>query len=125
MRVDKDLFMTQGRLIALGASLVLIGVLLLSTAARGVDVRLDGRIQWIAAEKMMLLLDSRGVPVSVDLTRVPQEQYLAVPQGTRIVVEGTFSEDGRRVIAASITSVVGREERPEAGGAQGIALEKT
>src|SRR5262245_62940006 len=69
--------------------------------AQGRLVRLDGSVQWIAGERMMLMLDS-GPSVAVELSQVPQDQYRALAQRDRVIVEGTVSSDNRRVFARSI-----------------------
>ena len=69
--------------------------------AQGRVVRLDGYVQWIAGERMMLVLDS-GPSVAVELGQVPQDQYRALAQRERVSVEGTLSPDNRRVFARSI-----------------------
>ena len=66
------------------------------------DVRLLGRVQWIAAQRMMLLPQSGAVPVNVDLNQVPLAQYVAVVQGNQVAVDGVISNDGRRIIATSV-----------------------
>jgi hypothetical protein len=90
-------------LAALAASVVILASLTW-VSAQGQYLRVDGRIQWIAGEKMMLIPQSGGgVPLNVDLTQIPQEQYSALTQGTLVTVNGVVSYDGRRVIAMSIT----------------------
>ncbi|PWU21297.1 MAG: hypothetical protein C5B48_11465 [Candidatus Rokuibacteriota bacterium] len=79
--------------------------------AQGREVRLDGRVQWIAGEKMMLIPRSGGVPVNIDLTQVPQERYAALVPGTLVVVDGLVSSDGRRMIATSIATEPTPEEQ--------------
>ena len=70
--------------------------------AHSQDVLLQGRVQWIAALKMMLLPEFGSVPVNVDLVQVPLEQYATLIQGNQVIVGGVISEDGRRVIASSV-----------------------
>ena len=68
----------------------------------GRPVVLDGRVQWIAAKTMMVLPDSGGLPVNIDLTKVPQDNYTGLTQGHPVVVNGSY--DGHRVLATSVTS---------------------
>jgi len=70
--------------------------------AQGQDVRLLGRVQWIAAQRMMLLPQAGAIPVNVDLNHVPLAQYAAVVQGNQVAVDGVISNDGRRIIATSV-----------------------
>jgi len=74
-------------------------------------LRLDGRVQWIAGQTMILATntDLMGsyVPqalwsVRVDLRRVPQAEYDALAQGDFITVTGVLSDDNRLLIGASI-----------------------
>ena len=44
-------------------------------------VQLDGRVQWIAGQKLLLLLDSGG-GVDVDIARVPLDQYVRALAGS-------------------------------------------
>ena len=67
-------------------------------------VELDGRVQWIAGQKLMLLLNSGG-GVDVDITRVPLDQYRMLTQGDPVVVVGTVSRDNRRVFASAVMRV--------------------
>ena len=69
--------------------------------AQGRFVRLDGFVQWIAGDRMMLILDS-GPSVAIELTQVPQDQYRALAQRDRVTVEGIVSPDNRRVYARTI-----------------------
>jgi hypothetical protein len=64
-------------------------------------VELDGRVQWIAGQKLMLLLNGGG-GVDVDITRVPLDQYRMLTQGDPVVVVGTVSRDNRRVFASAV-----------------------
>ncbi len=84
-------------------SLVIAGVPALA-AAQGRYVRLDGSVQWIAADKMQLILDS-GRSIAVDLTRVPQEQYRALRQRDRVSVTGLVAADSRTMLATSVIRV--------------------
>jgi hypothetical protein len=81
--------------------------------AEGRYVRVDGRVQWISADKMMVIPDGGGVPVSIDLRRVPQEQYATLAQGNGVVVDGVISADGRLVLATSVKPAGGWEERAD------------
>lgn len=76
-------------------------------AAQGQDVVLLGRVQWIAAQKMMLLPQSGSVPVNIDLNQVRLDQYALLAQGNRVAVDGVVSHDGRRVIATSVVLLAG------------------
>jgi hypothetical protein len=95
------------RAVALAATLVLVAAVI-ATSAQERAVRVEGRVQWIAAQTAMLNLDSGG-SVGVDLTGVAQDEYAALKPQERIVVTGVLSSDGRRVIA---TSIARRDERP-------------
>ncbi len=92
-------------LLALAASVVLTGAAAPAVAQERY-VRLDGWIQWIAADKMMLVLDG-GPGVPIDLTRVPQDEYRTLAQRDRVAVIGVVSADNRRVFATSVISARG------------------
>ena len=95
----------RGRLIAkclLIAVAVIVLCLPAQVDAQRQDVRLLGRVQWIAAQRMMLLPESGAVPVNVDLNQVPLAQYLALAPGNQVAVDGVISNDGRRIIATSV-----------------------
>jgi hypothetical protein len=64
-------------------------------------VELDGRVQWIAGQKLMLLRNGGG-GVDVDITQVPLDQYRMLSQGDPVVVVGTVSRDNRRVFASAV-----------------------
>jgi hypothetical protein len=64
-------------------------------------VELDGRVQWIAGQKLMLLRNGGG-SVDVDITQVPLDQYRLLSQGDPVVVVGTVSRDNRRVFASAV-----------------------
>jgi hypothetical protein len=85
--------------------ILLAGLVLTATlspaAAQERPVRLDGLVQWIAADKLMLILDS-GPSVAIDLSRTPLEQYRGLTQRDRVIVLGVVSSDNRRVFALSI-----------------------
>ena len=70
-------------------------------AAGQTYVELDGRVQWIAGQKLMLLLNGGG-GVDVDITQVPLDQYRMLTQGDPVVVVGTTSRDNRRVFASAV-----------------------
>src|SRR5262245_54157313 len=86
----------------LGAWTVLVGALAPATA-QGQTVRIVGRVQWIAAEKMMVIPDNGGLPIDVDITQVGQDQYQTLTEGSPVIVVGVASPDGNRVIATSIS----------------------
>jgi hypothetical protein len=69
--------------------------------AQGQEVRLDGRVQWIAGQLMVVQLDSGG-SVSVDLKGVPQDQYLVLRRGDRVVIGGALTDLSPRFMATSV-----------------------
>lgn len=72
---------------------------------RGNYLNFYGRVQWIAASKMVVVTGS--TIVAIDLTRVPLSDYRGVRPGSAVFVEGVVSyEDGQyRVVATSITLI--------------------
>jgi hypothetical protein len=79
-------------------------------AAQGQYLQVEGWVQWIAADKMQLILDN-GLSLAIDLTRVPQSQYRTLSQRDRVAVAGVVSSDNRRLIASAVT-------RTETSGSQ-------
>jgi hypothetical protein len=76
------------------------------------QVQLSGWVQWIAANKLMLVLDSGLGVVAVDLTRVPLYQYQTLSQRDQIAVIGVVSDDNRGVIGASVIRIPDWGEQP-------------
>ena len=71
-------------------------------------VRVDGLVQWIGGEQMVVQADN-GVSIGVDLASVPQDEYAGLGVRDRVAVFGMASPDGRRLIGTSIIrSVVAR-----------------
>ena len=82
------------------ASVVLMSAVTVADAQPG-SVSVDGRVQWIAGQTAVLRLDT-GPSLTVDLTRVPLDDYAALKAGDRVLVTGVMSDDSRRFDAASI-----------------------
>ena len=93
-------------LVAVVVSLVLVAAVA-PGAAQGQFVRLQGRVQWIAGEKMMLIPDTGAPPIEVDIKQVPLDDYRTLTEGDPVVVSGVVSPDGRKVIATSVQSAGG------------------
>jgi hypothetical protein len=88
---------------------LLAGLLLTSPAtAQGQRMEVEGWVQWVSAQRLQLVLDN-GLSISVDLTRVPQDQYQGLSPGMRdrVYVTGVVSPDKRRLIASSVTRLGG------------------
>ena len=64
-------------------------------------VRVDGLVQWIGGQQMVVQADT-GPSVGVDLASVPQDEYAGLGVRDRVAVIGMVSPDGRRVIGPSI-----------------------
>src|SRR4030095_10178753 len=88
-------------LVAVVASLVMFGAVA-PGAAQDKVVRLQGRVQWIAGEKMMLIPDNGGLPIEIDIKQVPQDDYRTLAEGDPVAVSGVVSPDGRKLIATSV-----------------------
>jgi hypothetical protein len=87
--------------------------------AREVEqVRLYGRVQWVAGSKMLIVTDCgllgncTSMSVAIDLTRVPLGEYRGVRAGSWVVVDGVVGHRNahHQVIARSVMLV----EEPEA-----------
>jgi hypothetical protein len=79
---------------------LLVGVVA-PAGAQERPVRLDGRVQWIAGQAMTLQLDTGG-SVSVDLVRVPQDQYAVLAPNEHVTVIGVVTAGGRRIAGTAI-----------------------
>jgi hypothetical protein len=87
----------------LGALVLWLGILgAVAVDAQQKSVRLDGRVQWIAGQTLMLMLDGGG-SVNVDLSGVPLDAYTQLRERDRVLVEGVLAADNRQVIATAIT----------------------
>src|SRR5262245_27983254 len=111
--------------LALAVAVVVLGALVAvglgSPAVAQEYMRFDGTVQWLSGQTLILALDAQIaapsyvivgqvlVPVqgprqtvNVDLRQLPQRDYAVMRSGERIAVIGVPSDDGRRLIAASI-----------------------
>jgi hypothetical protein len=68
-------------------------------------VRLSGWVQWIAGEKLMLVLGDGSGAVPVDLARVPLDEYRTLTQRDQVTVVGLVSEDNRGILATSVRHI--------------------
>jgi hypothetical protein len=68
-------------------------------------VRLTGWVQWIAGQKLMLVLDNGGGVVPVDLSSVPIDNYGTLSERDQIAVTGVVSQDNRGVFGLSIARI--------------------
>ena len=86
----------------------LIGLVLASAStpvsAQGQYLQVEGWVQWVSAQRLQLVLDN-GLSISVDLTRMPQDQYQGLNARDRVSVVGVVSSDNRRLVAASVSRV--------------------
>ena len=98
-----------------GISVILLLGLVGSAHSQQGYLRLEGHVQWIAGQTMILATNTDGtdsyIPrslwsIRVDLTRVPQDEYAALAQGDLVTVTGVLSDDNSRLFGTSI-------ERPE------------
>jgi hypothetical protein len=71
------------------------------TSAAEQFVRVDGLVQWIGGQQMIVQADS-GPSVDVDLASVRQDEYAGLGVRDRVAVIGMVSPDGRRLIGTSI-----------------------
>jgi len=88
-------------LLALALALGSVGGLTPAMAAQEQVVRVDGLVQWIGGQQMILQADT-GPSVGVDLTSVPQYEYAGLGVRDRVAVIGMVSPDGRKVIGTAI-----------------------
>ena len=100
-RHGEGLAFPRGPMIGVLASVVL--AVISAAGAQEQEMRLEGRVQWIAGEKMMLIPDSGAPPVEVDIKQVPLDDYRTLTEGDSVVVSGVVSPDGRKLIARSVS----------------------
>ena len=106
MHHDTHASPVRQRLLAFLALVVLLADVDLA-AAQGQPVQVVGRVQWFSSEKMMLIPDTGGLPMEIDITEVPLDNYRTLTEGDWVVVNGVVSPDGRKVIASSIAPAGG------------------
>ncbi len=100
---------TSGALGTLLVAVALTGRLGLGVAtAQDGPVRVQGRVEWIAGETMVIAPDGLVVApggttaINVDLTPIDQGAYAGLATGVRVAVVGTIANNYNRVIAGSI-----------------------
>src|SRR5262249_42828414 len=78
------------------------------SAAEDIPIVLLGRVEWIAAEVMVITLGGRvlaaGAPpaLNVDLSHVDQDEYQGLVMGDTVLVMGVVPSARNRVIATSV-----------------------
>ena len=87
--------------VVLASMLSSAGALAPAAVAQEQVVRVDGLVQWIGGQQMVVQAD-RGPSVGVDLTSVPQDEYAGLGVRDRVAVIGMVSPDGRKVIGTAI-----------------------
>ncbi|PWU24573.1 MAG: hypothetical protein C5B48_05710 [Candidatus Rokuibacteriota bacterium] len=87
-------------LTTLSVSLVVIA-LFAPASAQDRSIQLDGWVQWISGDRMMLAANGGG-SVPIELGQVPQDQYMRIRPRDRVTVIGVVSNDNRRISAMSV-----------------------
>ena len=91
----------KGLLAAALAAVVMLGVVGSAYSQEGY-LRLEGHVQWISGQTMILATNTAGmdsyVPralwsVRVDLREVPQDEYDTLTQGDFVIVTGVLVDD--------------------------------
>jgi hypothetical protein len=106
--------------IVLAMACVLVGTVgpVPAQVGRGSDyVSLYGVVQWISANRMVVLTDCPQIPsctslsIPIDLKRVPLSEYRGVRIGSWVQVVGIVSHDPGRhdLVATSVTLVEDRQ----------------
>ncbi len=75
-----------------------------SAHAQDEVIRFEGRIAWIAGASMVVT-QTDGPSVDVDLQRIPQSELRMMAPHDYVVVTGVMLRPGRRVLAISIERV--------------------
>jgi len=74
------------------------------TAAQDRPVTVEGKVAWIAADKMAVAPPG-GLPITVDLSQVDLDQYRAILSGDWVIVTGTIPLGESRLVARSVQRV--------------------
>ena len=74
------------------------------TAAQDRPVTVEGKVAWIAADKMAVAPPG-GLPITVDLSQVDLDQYRAILSGDWVIVTGTIPLGESRLVATSVQRV--------------------
>ena len=75
-----------------------------SALAQDLPVRLEGRVQWLSGQTLVLAPD--GAPsITVDVSQVPQDQQGGLREGDRVVITGAVPNERNRVVAAGVQRV--------------------
>jgi hypothetical protein len=87
----------KGLVAAALAAVVMLG-LVGSADSQERYISLEGHVQWIAGQTMILATDGMGSPqalwsVRVDLTDVPQDEYNTLTQGDFVFVTGVLVDN--------------------------------
>jgi len=86
-------------LVAVVTCVVLLLLVPTTTAAQ--EVRVAGKVAWIAAN--MMSVERPGLlPVAVDLTQVDLGEYRDVVAGDQVLVIGRPAQAGARIVATSV-----------------------
>src|SRR5262249_2310090 len=72
-----------------------------AAAAQDRVVRVDGLVQWIGGDQMVVQAD-RGPSVGVDLTSVPQDEYAGLGGRAGVGVIGGGAPAGRKVLGTAM-----------------------
>jgi len=70
-------------------------------AAQDIALRVAGRVEWIAAQ-VMVIAPPLATAIHVDLSKVAQDEYQGLTPGDEVLVTGTLAIAGNRIIATSI-----------------------
>jgi hypothetical protein len=106
----KEAVAVMYRPIAVISVILLLG-LAGSAYSQGRYLRIEGHVQWIAGETMILATNTEAMDsynpqvlwsIRVDLTRVPQDEYAALAEGDLVTVTGVLSGDNSRLVGTSI-----------------------
>jgi hypothetical protein len=67
-------------------------------------VQIDGRVSFVSGQRMVVAPPG-GLPVTIDLSGVDQDQYQALVAGERVVVTGVLTPERNRVVATAVQRV--------------------
>ena len=85
------------------AAVCMVPLLVDVGAAQDDNIRIDGRVLWIAGQTMVVASYVLGdEPIRVDLSRANLDEYMRLTTGDAVTVTGIIADDGDRIVATAI-----------------------
>ena len=81
-----------------------LGAIAPASAQLPLPITIAGEMLWVSGDRMMV--STGGGPVTVDLSSIPLDEYLAVQPGAAVLVRGVWTE-GDVLVASSLKALPG------------------